>query len=114
MTTAVAGLRELYAQYSAQRRNSVGDHVLARRNQFHQERLGSHITGGKTRRLAGTVDGLTQQLQHGRHECAIDAINGDSGRVSQNLQLQASLCVLDQHLAAARWRARRMFCMKFV
>ena len=56
---------------------SVVTTVLARRNQFHQERLGSNITAGSPV-LGGTLNGLAQQLQQGGMS-AHDALNGADG-----------------------------------
>jgi len=86
--------------------------VLARRNQFHQERLGSNITAGNPA-LRGTLDGLTQQLQHGGMS-AHDALNGAYGRVYQNLQLQASTLSYIDTFWLLTVAAATMFCMTFV
>jgi DHA2 family multidrug resistance protein len=109
---AVAGLVNFMRNIGASVGTSVVTTVLARRNQFHQERLGSNITAGSPA-LSGTVDGLTQQLQHGGMS-AHDALNGAYGRVYQNLQLQASTLSYIDTFWLLTVAAAAMFCMTFV
>jgi DHA2 family multidrug resistance protein len=109
---AVAGLVNFMRNIGASVGTSVVTTMLARRNQFHQERLGSHITAGNPT-LSGTLDGLSQQLQHGGMS-AHDALNGAYGRVYQNLQLQASTLSYIDTFWMLTIAAAAMFCLTFV
>jgi DHA2 family multidrug resistance protein len=91
---------------------SVVTTVLARRNQFHQERIGSNITPGSPA-LSGAVNGLAQQLHHGGMSTH-DALNGAYGRVYQNLQLQASTLSYIDTFWLLTVAAAAMFFMTFV
>jgi MFS transporter, DHA2 family, multidrug resistance protein len=85
---AVAGLVNFMRNIGASVGTSVVTTVLARRNQFHQERLGSYLTPGNLT-FQNTVNGLTHQLEH-RGMSPHDAAGGAYGWVYQNLLNQAS------------------------
>ena len=86
--------------------------VLARRNQFHQERLGSNLTPDNLV-FRGTLNGLSKQLQQSGMS-AHDALNGAYGRVYQNLQIQASTLSYIDTFWLLTVAAATMFCMTFV
>jgi MFS transporter, DHA2 family, multidrug resistance protein len=87
-SNAVAGLVNFMRNIGASVGTSVVTTVLARRNQFHQERLGSSLTPGNPT-FQDTVSGLTHQLQQSGMS-PHDAVGGAYGRVYQNLLNQAS------------------------
>ncbi len=109
---AVAGLVNFMRNIGASVGTSVVTTVLARRNQFHQERIGSHITGDNPT-LRSTINGLTQQLQHSGMS-AHDAVNGAYGRVYQSLQLQASTLSYIDTFWMLTIAAGTMFCLTFM
>jgi DHA2 family multidrug resistance protein len=86
--------------------------VLARRDQFHQERLGSNLTPGNLV-FRGAVNGMAQQLQNGGMS-PHDALNHAYGRFYQNLQLQASTLSYIDTFWLLTLAAGAMFCMTFV
>lgn len=91
---------------------SVVTTVLARRNQFHQERLASHLT--PTNPICrSTVDGLAQQFQQSGSS-APSALTRAYGQVYQSLQLQASTLSYIDTFWLLTVAAAAMFCMTFV
>jgi DHA2 family multidrug resistance protein len=109
---AVAGLVNFMRNIGASVGTSVVTTVLARRDQFHQERLGSNITAGSPV-LSGTLNGLAQQLQQGGMS-AHDALNGAYGRIYQNLELQASTLSYIDTFWLLTLAAGAMFFLTFV
>jgi DHA2 family multidrug resistance protein len=85
---AIAGLVNFVRNIGASVGTSAVTTVLARRDQFHQERLGSHMTAGNAT-LGSTLNGIAGQLKQGGFS-SHDAMSGAYGRVYQNLQRQAS------------------------
>jgi DHA2 family multidrug resistance protein len=90
---------------------SVVTTMLARRNQFHQERLGSNITPSNPV-FRSTLNGLAQQLRQGGLSTH-DAMNGAYGRVYQTLQLQASTLSYIDTFWLLTLAAGAMFFMTF-
>src|SRR6201996_1201449 len=111
-SNAVAGLINFMRNIGASVGTSAVTTVLARRDQFHQERLGSNITAGSPV-FRGTVEGLTQKLQHGGMN-PHDAVGGAYGQVYQNLQLQASTLSYIDTFWLLTVAAAAMFFMTFV
>jgi DHA2 family multidrug resistance protein len=109
---AVAGLVNFMRNIGASVGTSVVTTVLARRNQFHQERIGSNLTGDNPT-FRSTINGLTHQLQQSGMS-AHDAANGAYGRVYQSLQLQASTLSYIDTFWLLTLAAGAMFCMTFV
>jgi MFS transporter, DHA2 family, multidrug resistance protein len=109
---AIAGLVNFMRNIGASVGTSIVTTVLARRNQFHQERIGSNITAGNPV-LSSTVNGISQQLQHSGMS-PHDALNGAYGRVYENLQLQASTLSYVDTFWLLTLAAGAMFCMTFV
>jgi DHA2 family multidrug resistance protein len=85
---AIAGLINFMRNIGSSVGTSVVTTVLARRTQFHQVRLGSHMIPGSPA-FSDTVAGLAQQLQQAGFSSA-DALKAAYARVYQSLQLQAS------------------------
>ena len=85
---AIAGLVNFVRNIGASVGTSAVTTVLARRDQFHQERLGSHMTAGNAT-LGTTLNGIAGQLKQGGFD-SHDAMSGAYGRVYLNLQRQAS------------------------
>jgi MFS transporter, DHA2 family, multidrug resistance protein len=85
---AIAGLVNFVRNIGASVGTSAVTTVLARRDQFHQERLGSNITAGNAT-LGTTLNGIAGQLRQGGFSTH-DAMSGAYGRVYLNLQRQAS------------------------
>ena len=85
---AVAGLVNFMRNIGASVGTSAVTTILARRDQFHQERIGSHLSSDNLT-FRTTIDGLRHQLQ-GRGMSSHDAMNGAYGQVYRSLQLQAS------------------------
>jgi MFS transporter, DHA2 family, multidrug resistance protein len=108
---AIAGLVNFMRNIGASVGTSVVTTVLARRNQFHQERLGSNITPSNPV-LLSTLNGLAQRLRQGGFSTH-DAMNGAYGRVYQNLQLQASTLSYIDTFWLLTLAAGTMFCMTF-
>src|SRR5208282_634214 len=108
---AVAGLVNFMRNIGASVGTSVVTTVLARRNQFHQERVGSHLTGDNAI-FRSTINGLTHQLQQSGLS-AHDAANGAYGRVYQALQLQASTLSYIDTFWLLTLAAGSMFCLTF-
>jgi DHA2 family multidrug resistance protein len=109
---AVAGLVNFMRNIGASVGTSVVTTVLARRNQFHQERIGSHLTGDNAA-VRSTINGLTHQLQQSGMS-AHDAVNGAYGQIYQMLQLQASTLSYIDTFWLLTLAAGLMFCMTFV
>jgi DHA2 family multidrug resistance protein len=109
---AVAGLVNFMRNIGASVGTSVVTTVLARRDQFHQERLGSNLTPGNLE-FRGAVNGMAQQLQTGGMS-PHDALNHAYGRFYQNLQLQASTLSYIDTFWLLTLAAGAMFCMTFV
>ncbi len=109
---AIAGLVNFMRNIGASVGTSAVTTVLARRDQFHQERLGSNITPGNPI-LRSTVNGLAHQLQQ-RGFSAHDSVNGAYGQVYQNLQRQASTLSYIDTFWLLTLAAGAMFCMTFV
>jgi MFS transporter, DHA2 family, multidrug resistance protein len=109
---AVAGLVNFMRNIGASVGTSVVTTVLARRDQFHQERLGSNLTPGNLV-FRGAVNGMAQQLQNGGMS-PHDALNHAYGRFYQNLQLQASTLSYIDTFWLLTLAAGAMFCMTFV
>ena len=111
-SNAVAGLINFMRNIGASVGTSAVTTVLARRDQFHQERLGSNITAGSPV-FRSTLNGLAHELQQSGMS-AHDAVNGAYGRVYQNLQLQASTLSYIDTFWLLTIAAGAMFCMTFV
>jgi MFS transporter, DHA2 family, multidrug resistance protein len=109
---AVAGLVNFVRNIGASVGTSVVTTVLARRNQFHQERLGSNLTPDNLA-FRGTLNGLMQHLQQGGMSPP-DARHGAYGQVYQNLLLQASTLSYIDTFWLLTLAAGAMFCMTFV
>jgi MFS transporter, DHA2 family, multidrug resistance protein len=109
---AVAGLVNFMRNIGASVGTSVVTTVLARRDQFHQERLGSHLTSDNLA-FRGAVNNLTRQLQQSGMS-PHDAVNGAYGRLYRNLQLQASTLSYIDTFWLLTLAAAAMFCMTFV
>jgi DHA2 family multidrug resistance protein len=108
---AIAGLVNFMRNIGASVGTSVVTTVLSRRDQFHQERLGSNITAGNLT-LQSTVNGLQHQLQHSGMS-SHDAMNGAYGRVYRTLQLQASTLSYIDTFWLLTLAAGAMFCLTF-
>jgi DHA2 family multidrug resistance protein len=108
---AIAGLVNFVRNIGASVGTSAVTTVLARRDQFHQERLGSHITAGNAV-LGNTLNGITEQLKQGGFS-AHDAVNGAYGRVYQTLQRQASTLSYIDTFWLLTIAAGSMFCLTF-
>ncbi len=108
---AIAGLVNFMRNIGASVGTSVVTTVLARRDQFHQERLGSHLTAGNAE-FRSTVNGLAQQLQHSGLS-AHDAMNGAYARLYRSLQLQASTLSYIDTFWLLTVAAGLMFCFTF-
>ena len=86
---AIAGLVNFVRNIGASVGTSAVTTVLARRDQFHQERVGSHITAGNAV-LGDTLDGITAQLKqggfsaHGRGERSVWARLSDVAKTGLN------------------------------
>ena len=91
---------------------SVVTTVLARRNQFHQERLGSNLTSDNLI-FRSTVNGIAKQL-HQSGMSGHDAMGGAYGRIYQSLQSQASTLSYIDTFWLLTIAAGAMFCMTFV
>jgi DHA2 family multidrug resistance protein len=109
---AIAGLVNFMRNIGASVGTSVVTTVLARRDQFHQERLGSNITPGNLV-LNSTITGLSHQLQQSGMS-AHDAVAGAYGQVYRSLQLQASTLSYIDTFWLLTLAAGIMFCMAFV
>jgi DHA2 family multidrug resistance protein len=110
-SNAVAGLVNFMRNIGSSVGTSVVTTVLARRDQFHQERLGSHMTPGNPV-FRSALQGLTQQLQQSGMS-PHDALNGAYGRLYQNLQLQASTLSYIDTFWLLTIAAGTMFCLAF-
>ncbi|MGC2403522.1 MAG: MFS transporter [Acidobacteriaceae bacterium] len=110
-SNAVAGLVNFMRNIGASVGTSAVTTVLARRNQFHQERLGSYLTPGNLT-FQSTVNGLTHQLQQ-RGMSAHDAVGGAYGRVYQDLLNQASTLSYIDTFWLLTVAAGLMFCLAF-
>ena len=108
---AIAGLVNFMRNIGASVGTSVVTTVLARRNQFHQERLASNITPSNPV-FGSTLNGLAQQLRQGGFSTH-DALNGAYGRIYQSLQLQASTLSYIDTFWLLTLAAGTMFCMTF-
>ena len=108
---AIAGLVNFMRNIGASVGTSVVTTVLARRDQFHQERIGSNITAGNPA-FRSTVNGLAEQLRHGGLS-AHDALNGAYGQVYRTLQLQASTLSYIDTFWLLTVAAGSMFCLTF-
>ncbi len=108
---AIAGLVNFVRNIGASVGTSAVTTVLARRDQFHQERLGSHITAGNAT-LGSTLDGISAQLKQGGFS-SHDAMNGAYGRVYQTLQRQASALSYIDTFWLLTIAAGAMFCLTF-
>ncbi len=108
---AIAGLVNFMRNIGASVGTSVVTTVLSRRDQFHQERLGSHITAGNPT-VQSTLNGLKQQLQQGGMS-AHEAMNGAYGRIYRSLQLQASTLSYIDTFWLLTLAAGAMFCLTF-
>ncbi len=108
---AIAGLVNFMRNIGASVGTSVVTTVLARRDQFHQERLGSHLTAGNPQ-FRNAVNGLAQQLRQSGFS-RFDAINGAYGRVYRSLQLQASTLSYVDTFWLLTIAAGSMFCLTF-
>jgi DHA2 family multidrug resistance protein len=108
---AIAGLVNFMRNIGASVGTSVVTTVLARRDQFHQERIGSNITAGNPA-FRSTVNGLAEQLRHGGYS-AHDALNGAYGQVYRTLQLQASTLSYIDTFWLLTVAAGSMFCLTF-
>ena len=108
---AIAGLVNFVRNIGASVGTSAVTTVLARRDQFHQERLGSHINASNSA-LGSALDGITAQLKQGGFS-AHDALNGAYGRVYQNLQRQASALSYIDTFWLLTIAAGSMFCLTF-
>jgi DHA2 family multidrug resistance protein len=110
-SNAVAGLVNFMRNIGASVGTSVVTTVLARRNQFHQERLGSNLTSGNLV-FRSTVNGIAKQLQQ-RGMSGHDAMGGAYGRIYQNLQVQASTLSYIDTFWLLTIAAGAMFCLTF-
>jgi DHA2 family multidrug resistance protein len=111
-SNAVAGLVNFMRNIGASVGTSVVTTVLARRDQFHQERLGSNLTSDNLF-FRSTVDGISNRLQKSGMS-PHDALHGAYGRLYQNLQLQASTLSYIDTFWLLTIAAATMFCMTFV
>jgi DHA2 family multidrug resistance protein len=111
-SNAVAGLVNFMRNIGASVGTSAVTTVLARRDQFHQERIGSNLTAGDAT-LRSTLNGLSGQLQHSGMG-ASDALNGAYGRVYRSLQLQASTLSYIDTFWLLTLTAGAMFCLTFL
>jgi DHA2 family multidrug resistance protein len=111
-SNAVAGLINFMRNIGSSVGTSVVTTVLARRDQFHQERLGSNLTSDNLA-VRGALNGLTHQLQQSGMS-PHDAVNGAYGRLYQTLQLQASTLSYIDTFWLLTLAAGTMFCMTFV
>jgi DHA2 family multidrug resistance protein len=111
-SNAVAGLVNFMRNIGASVGTSAVTTILARRNQFHQERLGSILTSDNLI-VRSTVNGLAKQLQQSGMS-AHDAMGGAYGRLYQNLQAQASTLSYIDTFWLLTIAAGTMFCMTFV
>ena len=110
-SNAVAGLVNFMRNIGASVGTSAVTTVLARRDQFHQERIGSNLYGGNSV-FRTTIQGLTAQLQQSGMS-AHDALNGAYGRVYQALLLQASTLSYIDTFWLLTLAAGAMFCLTF-
>jgi DHA2 family multidrug resistance protein len=108
---AIAGLVNFMRNIGSSVGTSVVTTVLARRDQFHQERIGSNITAGSPV-LHSAVNGLAAQLRQGGFS-APDALNGAYGQVYRTLQLQASTLSYIDTFWLLTVAAGSMFCLTF-
>jgi MFS transporter, DHA2 family, multidrug resistance protein len=111
-SNAVAGLVNFMRNIGASVGTSVVTTVLARRNQFHQERLGSNLTSDNLV-FRSAVNGIAKQLQQSGMS-GHDAMGGAYGRIYQNLQVQASTLSYIDTFWLLTIAAGTMFCMTFV
>lgn len=109
---AIAGLVNFMRNIGSSVGTSVVTTVLARRNQFHQERLASHLTPSNPI-FRSTVNGLAQQFQQSGSSTP-DALTRAYGQVYQSLQLQASTLSYIDTFWLLTVAAAAMFCMTFV
>ncbi len=109
---AIAGLVNFMRNIGSSVGTSVVTTVLARRSQFHEEILGSHITPGGSA-FRSTVDGLKRRLQHEGFSPA-DALTHAYRRVYQSLHLQASTLSYVDTFWLLTVTAGTMFCLTFV
>jgi DHA2 family multidrug resistance protein len=96
---AIAGLVNFMRNIGASVGTSVVTTVLARRDQFHQERLGSNITPGNLV-LKQHLNGLSHQLQQSGMS-AHDAINGAYGRFIEKSAIAGVYPLVHRHILAA-------------
>jgi DHA2 family multidrug resistance protein len=108
---AIAGLVNFMRNIGASVGTSAVTTVLARRDQFHQERLGSHLTAGSPV-LGDSVAGLKQQLMHAGMS-SHDAVNGAYGRLYNTLLRQASTLSYIDTFWLLTIAAGSMFCLTF-
>ena len=86
---AIAGLVNFMRNIGASVGTSVVTTVLARRDQFHQERIGSNLTAGNPA-FRSMVNGLAEQLRESGFS-AHDALNHAYGQVYRTLQYRLPL-----------------------
>jgi DHA2 family multidrug resistance protein len=110
-SNAVAGLVNFMRNIGASVGTSVVTTVLARRSQFHQERLGSNLTSDNLA-VRSMVNGLSKQLQQSGMS-GHDATGGAYGRLYQNLQIQASTLSYIDTFWLLTIAAGTMFCLTF-
>src|ERR1700760_319143 len=110
-SNAVAGLVNFTRNIGASVGTSVVTTVLARRNQFHQERLGSSLTPGNLT-FQSAVNGLTHQFQQSGMS-PHDAAGAAYGRMYQNLLNQASTLSYIDTFWLLTVAAALMFCLTF-
>jgi MFS transporter, DHA2 family, multidrug resistance protein len=108
---AIAGLVNFMRNIGASVGTSVVTTVLARRDQFHQERIGSNITAGNPA-FRSTVNGLAEQLRESGFS-AHDALNHAYGQVYRTLQIQASTLSYIDTFWLLTVAAGSMFCLTF-
>ncbi len=109
---AIAGLINFMRNIGSSVGTSVVTTVLARRSQFHEERLASHITPGSAT-FSSALNGLAQQMRESGFSAA-DALNHAYGRIYQSLQLQASTLSYIDTFWLLTVAAGAMFCLTFV
>ena len=109
---AVAGLVNFMRNIGASVGTSVVTTVLARRDQFHQERIGSHLTGDNLP-FRSAITGLSHQLQQSGMS-PYDATNGAYGQMYRTLQLQASTLSYIDTFWLLTIAAGAMFCLTFM
>ena len=96
---AIAGLVNFMRNIGASVGTSVVTTVLARRDQFHQERIGSNITAASPV-LHSTVNGLAEQLRQSGFS-AHDALNGSLWAGLSNTAITGFHSFLHRHILAS-------------